>query len=125
VDSAWEGVYNSLQPHYYVFPSQQCPDGSSWSFGIRLLKKPSATTDRISVIHWGTGLMMTTHGNGSITLGKTDCIIKWGMGGSFGLRHKEGDVADSTGATNSGDNRLIQFKDYIELQSVNTTILCS
>jgi hypothetical protein len=62
-------------------------------FGVRLLKKPSVMTDRNFVIHWGTGSMMMTHGNGSITLGKTDCIVKWGTDGSFGLWNKEGDVA--------------------------------
>jgi hypothetical protein len=48
--------------------------------------------------------MMMTHGNGSITLGKTDCIIKWGTDGSFGLWHKDDNITDSTGATNSEDN---------------------
>jgi hypothetical protein len=94
-------------------------------FGIRLWKKPSATTDRNFAVHWGTGSMMTTLGNGSTTLGKTDFIVKWGTDGSFGLLHKEGDVADSTSATNLEDNQLIQSKDYIEPQSDNTMTLCS
>jgi hypothetical protein len=105
--------------------AKNAPMAQAGPFGVRLLKKPSATTDRNFVIHWGTGSMMTTHGNGSITLGKTDCIIEWGMDGSFGLQHKEGDGADSTSATNLEDNRLIQSKDYIEPQSNNTTTSCS
>jgi hypothetical protein len=94
-------------------------------FGARLLKKPSVTTNRNFAIHWGTGSMMMTHGNGSITLDKTNCIVEWGTDGSFGLRHKEGNVADSTGTTNLEDILLIQSKDYIEPQSDNTMILCS
>jgi hypothetical protein len=94
-------------------------------FGVRLWKKPSATTDRNFVIHWGTGSMMTTLGNGSITLGKTDFIVKWVMDGSFHLLHKEGDNTDSTGTTNLEDNQLIQSKDYIKPQSDNTMTLCS
>jgi hypothetical protein len=61
-------------------------------------------TDKNFVIHWGTGSMMTARGNGSITLGKTDCIVEWETDGSFGLWHKEGDVADSTSTTNLEDN---------------------
>jgi hypothetical protein len=95
------------------------------SFGIRLWKKPLAMTDRNFAVHWGIGSMMTTLGNGSIILDKINFIAKWGMDGSFGLLHKEGDVADSTGTINLEDNQLIQSKDYIEPQSINTMTLCS
>jgi hypothetical protein len=95
-------------------------------FGIiRPWKKPSAMIDRNFDVHWGTGLMMTTPGAGSITQGKTDFIIDWGMDGSSGLLHKEHIIADSTGNTNLEDNQLIQSKDCIEPQSDNTMTLCT
>jgi hypothetical protein len=86
------------------FQAKNVPTAQAGPCGARLLQQPSAMTDRIFVIHWGTGLMMMTCGNGSITLGKTDCIVERGMDGSFGSRHKEGDGADSTSAINLGDN---------------------